>query len=47
VLYVAGWGEDGALEAVTQFAQIVDSRARRVETALTTAGEAPEVPKAA
>jgi hypothetical protein len=32
--YVAGWGEDGALEAVTQFAQVIDQHARRVETAL-------------
>lgn len=34
VPYIAGWGEDGALEAVTQFAQLIDSLARRVETAL-------------
>jgi N-terminal domain of anti-restriction factor ArdC len=32
--YVAGWGEDGALEAVTEFAQLIDTLARRVETAL-------------
>ena len=32
--YVAGWGEDGALDAVTEFAQLIDSLARQVETAL-------------
>jgi hypothetical protein len=34
VPYVAGWGEDGALEAVTAFAKTIDGLARRVETAL-------------
>jgi hypothetical protein len=32
--YVAGWGEDGAIEAVTQFASTIDSIARRIEDAL-------------
>ena len=32
--YVAGWGEDGALEAVTKFATLIDSLARRIEEAL-------------
>ena len=32
--YVAGWGEDGALEAVTTFASLIDSLARRIEEAL-------------
>ena len=32
--YVAGWGEDGALEAVTQFAETIDKLARRIERAL-------------
>ena len=32
--YVAGWGEEGALDAVAQFAQIIDQYARRLETAL-------------
>lgn len=32
--YVAGWGEDGALEAVTEFAATIGELARRVETAL-------------
>ena len=34
VPYIAGWGEDGALEAVTQFAQTIDDLARRIEDAL-------------
>jgi hypothetical protein len=34
VPYVAGWGETGALDAVTQFAQLIDQHARRIETAL-------------
>jgi hypothetical protein len=34
VPYVAGWGEDGALEAVTQFAALIDTLVRRVEAAL-------------
>jgi N-terminal domain of anti-restriction factor ArdC len=32
--YVAGWGEDGALEAVSEFADTIDSLARRIEDAL-------------
>ena len=32
--YVAGWGEEGALEAVTEFAETIDSIARRIERAL-------------
>ena len=36
---VAGWGEDGGLDAVTEFAQLIDDLARRVETALSTAGD--------
>jgi hypothetical protein len=32
--YVAGWGEDGALDSVTQFAQVIDQHARHIETAL-------------
>lgn len=34
VPYVAGWGEDGALDAVSQFAHTIDELARRIETAL-------------
>ena len=36
VAYVAGWGEDGALEAVTEFAATIDALARRIEDALAT-----------
>jgi hypothetical protein len=32
--YIAGWGEHGALEAVTQFAETIDKLARRIEHAL-------------
>jgi hypothetical protein len=32
--YVAGWGEAGALEAVTEFAAVIDSLARRIEEAI-------------
>jgi hypothetical protein len=35
VPYVAGWGEDGALDAVTEFAKLIDTLARRVEASLT------------
>ena len=31
---MAGWGEDGALEAVTDFAKRIDELARRIESAL-------------
>jgi hypothetical protein len=34
-----GWGEDGALEAVTELAKTIEDLARRVETALTDADE--------
>ena len=32
--YVAGWGEDGALDAIRQYAQTIDTIARRIEHAL-------------
>ena len=41
VPYVAGWGENGALNAVTELAQLIDDLARRVEAALSTA-DTPE-----
>lgn len=34
IAYVAGWGEDGALEAVIEFAETIDQLARRLEAAL-------------
>ena len=37
VPYVAGWGEDGALDAVTAFATTIDELARRIETVLSEA----------
>ena len=47
VPYVAGWGEDGALEAVTEFAQLIDALARRVEAALTTADVVADIGRVA
>ena len=32
--YVAGWGEDGALDAIRTYAQTIDTVARRIEDAL-------------
>jgi antirestriction protein ArdC len=40
VPYIAGWGEDGALEAVSEFAETIDRLARRIEDALPGVGEA-------
>ena len=34
ITYVAGWGENGALEAVTEFAATIDRMARQIEQAL-------------
>ncbi|MDQ5831791.1 MAG: hypothetical protein M3550_01875 [Actinomycetota bacterium] len=39
--YIAGWGEDGALEAVTEFAATIDTLARRIEEALDPAPDTP------
>jgi hypothetical protein len=41
--YVAGWGETGALEAVTKFAETIDRIARQIEDVLDTAFPAAEV----
>ncbi len=38
VAYVAGWGEDGALEAIRSYAKTIDDIARRIEDALNPAG---------
>jgi len=44
--YVSGWGEDGALEAVTEFAETIDQVARRIEDVLLAASEhAPSQPE--
>jgi len=32
--YIAGWGEDGALDAIREYAQTIDAVARRIEAAL-------------
>jgi hypothetical protein len=45
--YVAGWGEDGALDAVTNFAQLIDSLAGRVDAALGTACDTEDTAAAA
>jgi hypothetical protein len=37
--YVAGWGENGALEAVSEFAHTIDAAARRIEGALSRSDE--------
>jgi antirestriction protein ArdC len=37
--YVSGWGEDGALEAVTEFAETIDRCARRIEDVLLAAAD--------
>ena len=41
--YIAGWGEDGALDAIRDYAETIDTIARRIEDALdpasTTQGE--------
>jgi N-terminal domain of anti-restriction factor ArdC len=35
VPYVAGWGEDGELDSIREYAQTIDGLARRIEDALT------------
>lgn len=37
--YVSGWGEQGALEAVTEFAETIDQVARRIEDVLLAGNE--------
>ena len=32
--YVAGWGEDGALDAIREYAETIDAIARRIESAV-------------
>jgi hypothetical protein len=39
VPYVTGWGENGALEAVTEFAETIDRVARQIEDVLLAAHE--------
>ena len=39
ISYVAGWGEDGALDAIREYGQTIDLVARRIEDALTSEQE--------
>ncbi len=39
IAYVSGWGEDGALEAVSEFAETIDRVARRIEDVLLAGAE--------
>jgi hypothetical protein len=45
--YVAGWGETGALDAVTEFAGVSDTIARQLETAIARSEHQPEAVAAA
>jgi hypothetical protein len=38
--YIAGWGEDGALDALREYAHTIDDIARRIENALSDGSEA-------
>jgi hypothetical protein len=40
--YIAGWGEDGALDAIREYAETIDTIARRIEDALAPASIAPD-----
>jgi len=44
--YIAGWGEDGALDAIREYAQTIDTIARRIEHALDTKPEPADDPVA-
>ena len=33
--HIAGWGEDGALDAIREYAETIDAIARQIEDALT------------
>jgi hypothetical protein len=39
--YIAGWGEDGALDAIREYASTIDVIARRIEDALVTSADQP------
>jgi hypothetical protein len=47
VPYVAGWGEDGALDAVLEFAETIDALARRLGEVLIDPAEAEDEDAAA
>ncbi len=38
--YIAGWGEDGALDAIRDYAKTIDTIARRIEDALDISSDA-------
>ena len=38
---MAGWGEDGALEAIRAYAQTIDELAARIENAIAAPSSAP------
>jgi hypothetical protein len=40
--YIAGWGEDGALDAIRDYAETIDTIARRIEDSLKPAGGDPQ-----
>lgn len=39
--YIAGWGEDGALDAIRRYAETIDEIARRIENAIAVDGGSP------
>jgi hypothetical protein len=45
--YVAGWGEDGALDAIREYAETIDAISRRIEEALDPAPDTPPASHAA
>lgn len=47
VPYVAGWGEDGALDDIRQYAETIDTVARRIETAIREADQCTADPQSA
>jgi hypothetical protein len=44
--YIAGWGEDGALAAIRQYAETIDAIARRIEDAVRPDAGADDAPSA-
>jgi len=44
IAYVAGWGEEGALDAIREYAQTIDGIARRIEDALARAAQSTTEP---
>lgn len=44
--YIAGWGEDGALQAITTFAHTIDDLARKIEATPATPASTDHAPSA-